>query len=105
MRPQPLTFPQDTVLLRTARQRWAQEQDRACLWLCRDLIAELHSRVDQLQPAGEPDEMLKRIQAVVSGAVHLREQWMRHLSAVETLKGLASAEPDAQENACVRFHF
>lgn len=95
---QPMEFPPDEVLLKGAKQRWLENENREALAKCQDLCVDITKRVGEMKP-NNGAEMYARIQAVISGAVNLREQWTRHLSAVEAIKTLS--EESTQENLCV----
>lgn len=86
---EPLAFPPDAVLLKDARLRWLEDQNTRARDQCEQLADALVDRIQAVQLDEMPDQVLQRIQDVISGAVNLREQWTRHLSAMKALQALA----------------
>lgn len=92
---EPLQFPPDTVLLRSAREHYAREIERMHAENATNTLRELHLRIRNVDLGSSNAELYGQVQAIVSGAVLLREHVKFRMQATQTIAAFADGKGGA----------
>lgn len=95
MRIEPLQFPPDQVLLKRAREHYARECERLHAENATNTLRELHLRIRNVDLGTSNAELYDQVQAIVSGAVLLREHVKFRMQSSQTIAEIVGGKGGA----------